>query len=363
MTKIKSFLTKITLENKYFWPLTFSTFILARITVWLYPFDSDHWIFYFVGRKFAEGGTKYVSAFDHKPPIIFAFNGLMHLLFGGNLFWHRSLLTLFALIDIYLFWLLLKAFVPKLNLKNPILTARIGFLLYVFLRSTALLANSGNNTENIGLIFFLLLLLLYFKYQEKRNLFLLLIAGICLSFLFLLKGNFILLALPFIFLLAIEKGKTFGRWFLECFLLGVPVLLHFGVWLLYFWQRKAIYDFFVGAFLFSAKYSRVAWSGNLSNNPNLPLSVSIFLLIFIPFLILYFINFKKHQNKYSFLLALYLLTAAVITFGVGPAYPYYFLIALPILVLLVITTMEDIASLPTSFRYSIYFVLNYLQIN
>jgi 4-amino-4-deoxy-L-arabinose transferase-like glycosyltransferase len=356
MGKIKTFITKIIEDNRVFWPLTLLTFIFARSAVWLYPFDSDHWIFYYVGRKFAEGGTLYVSAFDHKPPLIFVYNAILHIFFGGNLVYHRIFFTLLALVDIYLFWLLLKSVLPKLNLKKPALSERIALLLYVFFRNISQIANSGNNTENLGIIFFLLMVILFLEYQEKKRLWMLFLAGTCLSILFLLKGNFILLGVPLGFQLLFDNYKKLWKFFLPAFVFVAPSLIHFSLWLAYFIRKKAVYDFVLGTFSFSAKYSKVAWTGNLSRNPNLALSVSIFLLAFIPFVVIYLLNLRKNFIK-SPLLCYFLIVSSIVVFGVGPAYPYYFLIVLPVLVLITVLGIEYFKALPGSLRYTIYFVI------
>src|SRR5664279_772990 len=113
MQKVKELFSKILNKPAYFWVLVVFVFIVARIATWGYPFDSDHWIFYYVGHNWFHGGTLYVTAWDHKPPMIFVFNGLMSLMFGGNIVWHRIWLTALSILDIALFWQLLKMVVPS----------------------------------------------------------------------------------------------------------------------------------------------------------------------------------------------------------------------------------------------------------
>ena len=72
--------------------------------MWLFPIDSDHWIFYYVGHTWFSGVQLYVGVWDHKAPLIYAFNGVLSVLFGNNLAWHRVVLTLLALLDTFLFY-------------------------------------------------------------------------------------------------------------------------------------------------------------------------------------------------------------------------------------------------------------------
>src|SRR5437879_2888159 len=80
--------------GRRFWWWLGALFVICRLAVWLFPVDSDHWIFYYVGHRWFSGAQLYVGAWDHKAPLIYAFNGVLGALFGNNLAWHRVLLTL-----------------------------------------------------------------------------------------------------------------------------------------------------------------------------------------------------------------------------------------------------------------------------
>ena len=102
--------------NRWLFGLTLVVvFALARVATWGYPFDSDHWIFYYVGHNWiVGGGDLYVDAWDHKPPMIFLFNGIMAALFGDNIVLHRIFLTALTVLDVWLFYLVAKRVMPAL---------------------------------------------------------------------------------------------------------------------------------------------------------------------------------------------------------------------------------------------------------
>ncbi|PIX98917.1 hypothetical protein COZ22_03860, partial [bacterium (Candidatus Howlettbacteria) CG_4_10_14_3_um_filter_37_10] len=202
---------KIVTNNNFFWSILVLLFIVSRLATWFYPYDSDHWIFYYVGKMFAEGGVLYISAWDHKPPIIFVINAIMHLILSDNIIFHRILFTLFAIFDCFLFYRLALIITKKINTKEFTYLSRISLLFYVFFRNLSQFTSSGNNTENFGLTFLLLMVLSYFSYLNNKKSRYLLASGFCFSILFFLKGNFALFSLPIILNIIISNLKTLKR--------------------------------------------------------------------------------------------------------------------------------------------------------
>ena len=370
MTKLKQLFLKILDKPLYFWGIVAVTFILARVATWGYPFDSDHWIFYYVGKIWAHGGTLYLDAWDHKPPLIFLFNGLMSLVFGGNIIWHRIWLTLLSVVDIALFWQLAKRVMPKLlsfrhselseessisSLSESIdsasqrpgpfvplrvttradLAAKVALLLYVFWRNLSQFTSSGNNTENYGLIFFLGMWLSYLSFRKDQKWWKFLISGACFSCLFFLKGNFLLLGVPIGILLLVDNWKSIRKFFGYGIIFVIPLFAQLGWWLYYFNSKGALNDFFIASFQFSAKYSGSAWSGDVSSNIVLLLTTLIFLLPALLFFVVYLLDAKKNIKNHDYLLiGLTFLMGLGLTIGVGSFYPYYFLIFMPVSVLI-----------------------------
>lgn len=335
MQKLQNLLNKFLESKKVFWITLILIFIIVRMAVWLYPYDSDHWIFYYVGKAIAQGKLLYVDAWDHKPPLIFEFNALMHLLFGGSLVLHRISLTALALLDIFLFYKLSNIFTKEFFKTNAEKVARVALLLYVFWRNLAQFASSGNNTENIGIIFLLLMFLTFFKFYKDKKLFNLFLSGICLSILFYLKPNFSVLSLPILVEILLLSYKSIKKFVVNYFVFGAAFLLQTAFWVLYFNSQNALKDFWVASFAFSSAYAKSAWGGNVSPQ-------SIFIFIMLPLLAplaIFTINFLKDFKKiktsmlYRFLLFA-LAGGLFIGFGIGSFYPYYFLIALPIFILI-----------------------------
>ena len=357
MKKPKELFLKILSKPAYFWAFVVFIYIIARIATWVYPFDSDHWIFYYVGKIWAQGGTMYVSAWDHKPPLIFVANGIMHLIFGDSIVWHRIWLTVLSIVDVALFWALIKRVIPNIipchsepseesRITSPgslvplgmtDLAAKVGLLLYVFWRNLSQFTSSGNNTENYGLIFFLGMVLSYLSFRKDQKWWKMLISGVCFSALFFLKGNFLLLAVPIGILLLVDNWKSIRKFFGYGIIFVIPLGLQTGFWAYYFYSKGALNDFFIASFQFSAKYAASAWSGDVSNNIVLMLTLLIFLLPMFLFFAIYLKDAKKNLQNHDYLLVgLTFLAGLGLTIGVGSFYPYYFLIFMPISVIIMV---------------------------
>ena len=312
--------------------------------MWLFPIDSDHWIFYYVGHTWFSGVQLYVGVWDHKAPLIYAFNGVLSVLFGNNLAWHRVVLTLLALLDTFLFYRIAEHLGE--GLAHPRLFARVALLLYVAFRNFSQFTNSGNNTENIGLIFWMLMILALLRWHQRRDSWgWLLAAGASLSILFWLKANFVLLSAPVWVELAIATRGTLGRRLLQFGGRGVlvlaPVALQSAFWIWYFGRLGDLHDLWVAAFQFNSKYLVETWQGHVSQQ-------SIFILILLPFAFMFAVcavwflrSFREGRAFWSDgnlslrLITVSALASTVFTLLLGSFYPYYTLIALPGYLLLI----------------------------
>ncbi len=329
MEGIKQFTMKQWRKPVSYWSLIVFTFVVCRMGTWLYPFDSDHWIFFYVGKNWLHGGSLYVTAWDHKPPVIFLLNGLMSFL-GGNIAVHRVLLTAFALFDIYLFWLLARKLAPKLMPQKSEIFAKLSLLIYVFWRNLSQFTSSGNNNENFGLVFYLGMLLSYFSFREDRKWWKLALSGCCFAVLFFMKGNFLLLATPVGIMLLVDYLRELQKFVGYALVFGLPLIVAAGAWVAYFTAKGTLNEFIFASFTFSAKYSTSAWKGDLSN-----LSIFYILVAFAAPLIivvpLLFISkaWKKRGNHDYIYLALTFVFGSVAFFAVGVPYLYYFQILMP----------------------------------
>jgi 4-amino-4-deoxy-L-arabinose transferase-like glycosyltransferase len=326
-----------------FWVIVAALYCVARLATWGYPYDSDHWIFYYVGKIWGEGGQLYVNAWDHKPPLIFAFNALMNFLAGDNIVLHRIWLTLISVATMLLFYAVARRVISQLlalhthrshDPARVVFLSRIALLLFVFLANLSQFTSSGNNTENYGLFFLMGMWYMYYLFTERRHWWYLALAGVGLSCLFFLKGTFVLFGLPIVILLVVKYRRSLSKLFGWLAMFGLPVLLQGVWWIGYFAQQGTLNDFFVASFSFSAKYANSAWHGGVSNEPLL--TIETFLVI-IPAVIALAVMLRDSKkgihNEGYLMLGTSLMLGLLAVLSVGSFYPYYLQIIMPFIVL------------------------------
>jgi hypothetical protein len=325
--------------------LLLGVFSFSRLATWLFPFDSDHWIFYYIGRRWSEGSTLYLDMWDHKSPLIYAYNGLLSKLFGDNIVLHRLFFTVLALLGVWLFYKVALLLYRQLKLKSPVALARFSTLVFAFIANLAVFTNSGNNNENLGVIFLLATLYFYLKWRQdplKLRRYLLL-SGLMGGFVFTLKANFAALLLPIVIDLIIVSRKNVFRLISNlCFWVAGP-LLQLLIWALYFQQTGTFKQFFVATFEFNGKYmSALGWD---IHAPGITIFVGILLLLlafFAPFLIQSWRLLAKTKNSDNLFLGLLSICSLVFMILAGTFYSHYFLIALPLLCLVFGATYEGV---------------------
>jgi len=324
---------KLILNNKYFWIALILIFIASRIATWFYPFDSDHWIFFYVGKFLAMEKTIYLTAWDHKPPMGFVINSFMYWAFGANIIWHRIFLTALTVIEIFIFYKFAKLTIKTEDKNNNNYLVRLVVLLFVLLSNLSQFTSSGNNTENFAMIFLLLSYYVYFVGKNKTLH--LLLSGFFISIIILLKPTFALLALPILIDLFINR-KNLWQLTKNIFVFSVPIIFHIGFWVLYFWQRNALGEFWIAAVSFNSKYAQAAWQNHVSQRNIFLAIISPFLLFYAIVLFPYFQNIKKsfQDTNIRFILPVALIALALALMN-GTFYPYYFLLAIFPLAILV----------------------------
>lgn len=330
LNRISKFVT-----GKYFWLIVVIIVTISRLATWLFPFDSDHWIFYYIGRRWFDGATLYVDAWDHKSPLIFAYNGLLDLLFGGNIVWQRIFFTLIAVLAIWLFYKTSLSLYKQLDYKKPDIFAKFGTLVFAFLANLSQFTNSGNNNENVGLIFLIATLYFYLDHRVNKKSQSLLLAGLMASFVILLKANFIILLLPIIIDLIIINRKNIYRLTAAVATFSLGPLLHVLMWALYFKQTGTFKQFLTAAFTFNSQYIR-ALGWDLSA-PGIIIFLGILLLLlafFAPALFKITQSYFKQKSNNSLFMLLTAVSALLFIAMAGTFYPHYFLIALPSLCLI-----------------------------
>jgi 4-amino-4-deoxy-L-arabinose transferase-like glycosyltransferase len=333
------------LSGRNFGLLALGIFSFSRLATWLFPFDSDHWIFYYIGRRWTEGATLYVDMWDHKSPLIFAYNSLLHFLFGNNIVLQRLFFTAIALLALWLFYKAAGLLFNQLKLKNPLLMARLCTLVFAFMANLAEFTNSGNNNENLGLVFLLATFYGYLRWRQspdnKRHY--LLLAGLTAGFVLMLKINFFVLLLPLLIDLIIVSRKNIYRLIgnISTCLLGS--LLQILFWVIYFTHIGTLKQFYIATIQFNGKYmSALGWD---MSAPDILIFIGILgllLLFFAPFIIKSWQTFYRTKTSQNAFIAIMAASALIFMVLAGTFYSHYFLIALPLLCLVLGATYESV---------------------
>lgn len=357
---------KIILNNKYFWLILIIIFLLSRTATWFFPYDSDHWLFYYVGRIWAQGGNLYISAWDHKPPIIFAINALMHILFYDNLIIHRVFFTIISITGAYFFYQLAKQIFSQLFNKNNLFLARLSLILYVFWTNLSQFTNSGNNTENFAILFIILMFFLYIKHHENKKLLYLFASGICWAIIFWLKPNLIILSLPiwtdliFFNKLTTQKSSTIFHIVKSSLVFILPWILLSSYWFFYFQSKNTFSDFIIASFSFSSRYMASALQGNVSNQL---IFIAILLLFLVPFMFFILVYLKNNlrawvANFYHRIIFFSIISALLFILISGSYYTYYYLVILPFLILATCASLPHLKSNKFSKLISVIFIFS-----
>jgi hypothetical protein len=323
--------------GRYFWLIALLVFCVSRVATWAFPYDSDHWIFYYIGKHWFSGQTLYVDIWDHKSPLIYAYNGILDLLVSSNIVWHRITFTVIALLGLWLFYKVAKLLYKNLKLPNPEWTARITTLLFAFFANLSEFTNSGNNNENLGIVVLLATVYFYLLYRQKplQKQFMLLISGILASFVFLLKANFAVFLLPLVVDLIILHKKNIYKIISALAIFAFGTLLHLLIWALYFVNIGTFKEFLRATFSFNSKYMGAL--GYDLNAPGILIfigTLALLLMFFAPFLLKAVKGFTQKVSGYRFLISLLAASAIVFMFLAGTFYSHYFLITIPYLCLI-----------------------------
>lgn len=336
-----------------YWGVLIAVFVVARVATWGFPFDSDHWIFFYVGRNWiVEGGDLYVDAWDHKPPMIFLMNGIMAALFGDNLVLHRIWLTAFTVLDCWLFFLLVKRVLPPMLDRvdaaqriDRTVAVRLTLLGYVFFRNLSQFTNSGNNTEAFGVILVLLMVLAYLKFTETDGLRWLALAGLACGVLFWFKGNFLIFGAIIGVLLLFHGWRAKGRLALQVLVYVAPIILVALGWCAYFAAQGTFDDFWLASFGFSAKYATSAWAGKVSANILLIATTAALLVPALVFFAVYLRDAKTQWREHSYHMIGWMFLSGLVLIGaVGSFYAYYLLVTMPFTVLVIMYGMLRVSS-------------------
>lgn len=350
----------VTQNTLGFWIALIAIFSLARLATWGFPYDSDHWIFFYVGNNWiVDGGQLYVDAWDHKPPMVFLMNGLMAALMGDNIVLHRIWLTAFAVLDTWLFYLLAKRVLPALldgvqSAINRDVALKLAVLLYAFVRNLSQFTNSGNNTEAYGVVLVLVLVLAFLKYTETNRWWWITLAGAAMGFLFWFKGNFLIFGAIVGLLLIVHAWRTPARLLLHIVAYVLPIVLITLGWFWYFTAIGTFDDFWLASFGFSALYATAAWSGSLSSNIWLFITTAGLLLPALVFFIVFLRDLPGQWRRQSYQVVGLMFVAGLVIIGaVGSFFAYYLLITMPFTILVIMYGLLRMSSLGKILRVTL----------
>lgn len=328
--------------GRYFWAISLLIFALSRVATWFFPYDSDHWIFFYIGKMWAHGGTLYVDMWDHKSPLIFAFNGFLSL-FGDSIVIHRLILTGLALVGLWLFYVTAQKLYAQLKLPKAELWARLSTLLFAFFANLSQFTNSGNNNENLGIVALLATLYCYLSYKQssytQRGY--LLAAGAFAGTVVFLKANFALLVLPIVIDLTMQLWRRWQKLCIDACVFALAPLIQALAWANYFVDQHTFKDFVIASFTFNSKYMKaLGWD---LHAPGIAIFLGILALLvafFVPFA---YIAIRRAVSKpRSAWLFVGMLAAASVLFmlALGTFYSHYYLVVIPYLCLVAGATAQ-----------------------
>ena len=334
-----------------FWLLCTVVLVVSRMATWFFPFDSDHWIFYYVGRRWAEGASLYVDMWDHKSPLIFGFNAILYKIFGDNIFWHRLVLTLIAIVTIWVFYKTARLLLEQIGSKNSLQYAKIGTLFFIFFANLSQFTNSANNNENLAMLPLLGSLYFYLKWRQTTNQkwYILVISGLLAGIVFTLKANFAILLLPIAFDIIYLQHKKLLAAVANLAIFGIAALAQLLIWVAYFVHLGTIKQFYIATFEFNSKYIKaLGWDLGSPGVAVFLLILGLLIVFFAPFVIYAISRTKQIISKdhaYELIVPLLALSVIVFIALAGTFYSHYFLIIIPYLCLVLAATINNVQKL------------------
>jgi hypothetical protein len=336
--KVQKYLNNILdfgLNNK--WLSLVIVFLLTRLPVFLFPVDNDHYIFYLVGKRWFEGAKLYVDVWEHKPPLAFIPAGIMSLI-SDNIWVHRIIAAIIAIVTVYLFYKFLQASKNFIYDNYSSKLEYIFLVLFIFIQNLAQVSVSGDNTENYALPIILYAYTVYFNNKDKLNGKLFVLFGVITAVLFFLKPTFIIIIAPIFIKYLIDNFKDMRKIFAAVFSTILGLVIVTAPIILYFYFTHTLQDFWVATYSFNSKYVSVAWTKGLTESS---LYLINSMMLFLPGLLGYLLYILKNRSEYSFskignnywfivLWGLIPLATFVMT---GAFFTYYILVLIPFLLL------------------------------
>lgn len=296
---------------------------LLRLPSLFEPYSyGDECIYLTLGQAIRRGFILYREIHDNKPPLLYLLAAV-----SGNLFWFRSILLVWSLATILLFYRLGQTLFPK---KEKLV--QVSTLAFVFLSSSPWFEGGVANAEQFMLLPIFAGILLVFCGKKLIYYFL---GGILFSLaaLFKVPAAFDFAAV-LIFLLIIFKKKNYKLLITNYFLLLLGFSAPIIITLLYFWSQGALNQYLFAAFFQNLPYLS-SWQGGTQAGSFNQLLLIRFGILFV-FLVSLWWTRKKINPNLIFVFSWFGFSLFAATLSERP-YPHYLVQALPSLSFLIAT--------------------------
>lgn len=310
-------------------------FLFCYLPIMLYPLESDHWIYLYIGKRFFEGAKLYTDMFDTNAPMFFLFNGLLSQI-SLNIWIDRLILSLLAITSTIIFYKLTRHFLNSLVLDqvsedNFTIVSMTIFIFFTFLTQ---IYGNGNTADTWGLPCMLLLIYFYFTSSIHERIYKYFVIGFLTGLIIFLKPFWLLLIIPFLvdFYMKNKTGLlSFSKGPVGLFISGLAVIP--GFWIYYFYTNNNFSDVSLIFFNYNFRYIIAAWQGYVSS----PYLVLMYALLFFSVPILIFFLWGKKRifdpnmfyNYQQRFWAYFGFFGILLWFGSGTYNPYYLMIIVP----------------------------------
>ncbi len=207
----------------------------------------DSGVFLYIARHLLEGQIPYRDIWDHKGPLIYWIDALGMVLGKGSLWGVWSLEIFWALAGLVVLYVVMSRIAGRLP-------ALIGGVIYLAGFEGSL--SGGNYSEEYGLLFQILTIFLVWSYFHRRDWKELFLAGLCVSFLFLLRPNQISvgLGLGLILILLALKNRLAWTSLQPLLSLAIGFLIPAILFAAYFAVNHAFAEMLSAVFIFNRIY-------------------------------------------------------------------------------------------------------------
>ncbi|MCX8124640.1 MAG: glycosyltransferase family 39 protein [Spirochaetes bacterium] len=247
---------KIINKKCYFYILMFFVILALRIPALYHTIiDIDEAAFAEFANKWLGGAIPYAGVYDNKPVLTYFFYYIIFYLFGTNNLFAVHVATIFV---VFISASILYSFVVRIA---GIDVAKAASLFFIFLMHTYEPKYIATNTETLYTLPVLLSFIAYYCVVLKnKNIFYLLLSGICagISFLINYKAGVILAAFGvfgvYTIFYAENKMNEFIQQIKILTLVFLGFLMPIFVAIAYFYHKGALSDFINLGFLYNFKY-------------------------------------------------------------------------------------------------------------